>query len=94
MNKEYLENKLAESFSSNQIAKEIGMTGTGVRYYMKKWDLQSKYQSIQNKKCYRSNTHKQCPKCNEIKPLEKFDKRANGNIQSYSRECFNDNKYT
>ena len=31
MNKEYLENKLAEGFSSNQIAKEIGMTGTGVR---------------------------------------------------------------
>ena len=94
MNKEYLENKLEEGFSTNQIAKELNLTGAGVRYYMKKWDLQSKHQSIQDKKCYRTDTHKQCPKCKDIKTLDNFDKRSNGNIQSYCRKCFNDNRYS
>ena len=39
MNKESLENKLAEGFSTNQIAKELKITGAGVRYHMKKWKL-------------------------------------------------------
>lgn len=94
MNREYLENKLAEGFSANHIAKEVNMTGAGVRYWMKKWDLQSQHQSIQEKACYRTDTHKQCPKCNEVKTLDNFDKRKNGNIQSYCRKCFNDNRYT
>ena len=94
MDRTYLENKLAEGFSTNQIAKEIGLTGTGVRYWMKKWDLQSQHQSIQDKTCYRTDTHKECPKCNKIKSLDNFDKRANGNVQSYCRKCFNDNRYS
>lgn len=94
MNKEYLENKLAEGFSTNQIAKELGITGTGVRYYMKKWGLTSNHLSIKEKQCYRTDTHKQCPKCGDIKTLDNFDKRPNGNIQSYCRKCLNDNRYS
>ena len=41
---------------------------------MKKWGLQSQHQSIQDKTCYRTDTHKECPKCNEIKTLDNFDK--------------------
>ena len=94
MNKEYLENKLTEGFSTNQIAKELGITGTGVRYYMKKWGLTSNHLSIKEKQCYRTDTHKQCPKCGDIKTLDNFDKRPNGNIQSYCRKCLNDNRYS
>ena len=94
MNKEYLENKLAEGFSTNQIAKELKITGAGVRYHMKKWNLHSQHLSIQDKACYRTNTHKECPRCKEIKTLDKFDRRSNGNIQSYCRVCINVNRYS
>ena len=92
--KEFLESKLAEGLSGNQIGKLLGITGTGVRFHLKKYGLQSNFQSFKDKDCYRTETHKQCPKCSEIKELKDFDKRANGDIQSYCRECFNDNRYT
>jgi len=81
--KELLENLLEQGLSTNQIGKQLGYTGTGIRWYMKKWSLSSNYQSIKDKTCYITDTHKQCPKCLEIKELQNFDKRPNSNIQSY-----------
>jgi|694.fasta_scaffold50822_3 hypothetical protein len=92
--KEILENLLEQGFSSNQIGKQLGYSGVGIRYYMKKWLLSSIHASIQDKTCYITDTHKQCPKCSEIKELNNFDKRPNGNVQSYCRKCCNDNRYS
>ena len=92
--KELLINLLNQDLSSNQIGKQLGYSGPGVRGYMKKWSLSSNHKSIQDKTCYRTDTHKQCPKCSEIKELQEFDKRPNGNIQSYCRKCCNDNRYS
>lgn len=92
--KELLENLLEQGLSGNQIGKKLGYTGTGIRYYMKKWKLSSNHLSIQDKTCYRTNTHKQCPKCSKIKELKEFVKRPNGNVYSYCKKCSNENTYS
>lgn len=79
--KELIEELLGQGLSTNQIGKQLGYSGAGIRWHMKKWSLTSNYQSIQDRSCYRTDTHKQCPKCSEIKELKEFDKRPNGNVQ-------------
>lgn len=91
--KEQLETLLKQNLSSNKIAKLLNVSAPCVRNWMKKWNLSSNYLSIKDKTCYRTNTHKQCPCCGEIKSLEEFDKRPNGNVYSYCRKCCNDNRY-
>ena len=92
--KELLISLLEQGLSGNQIGKQLGYTGTGIRWYMKKWNLTSNYLSIKDKTCYMTDTHKQCPKCSEIKELKDFNKRPNGNISSYCTKCCNDNRYS
>lgn len=65
----------------------LGISGPGLRNYMKKWGLVSNYKSIKDKTCYKTDTHKQCPHCGEIKPLEEFGKRPNGAVASYCNKC-------
>jgi hypothetical protein len=86
--KELLMTLLDQGLSTRQIGKQLGYTSTGIRYYMKKWSLSSNHQSVRDKICYHTDTHKQCPKLNE------FDERPNGNVLSYCRKCTNDNRYS
>jgi len=92
--KELLMSLLEQGLSGNQIGKQLGYTGTGIRWYMKKWGLSSNHLSIKDKTCIRTDTHKQCPKCTEIKELKEFNVRPNGNITSYCSKCNNDNRYS
>lgn len=92
--KELLEELLKKGFSGNEIGRKLGYTGTGIRWHMKKWGLSSNFISISERKCLRTDTHKQCPKCKEIKEIKEFSIRPNGNIASYCMECVNKNRYT
>jgi len=92
--KELLEEFLNNGLSGNQIGKQLGITGTGARWHLKKWGLVSNHECIRDKKCYITDTHKQCPKCSEIKELKEFNKRPNGSISSYCTKCCNDNRYS
>ena len=91
--KEELAELLNQGLSSNKIAKKYGVSGPCIREWMRKWNLSSNFQSIQDRHCYKTDTHKQCPCCGEIKPVEDFDKRPNGNVFSYCRKCHNDLRY-
>lgn len=92
--KELLVSLLEQGLSGNEIGKQLGYSGNGIRWYIKKWALSSNHVSIKEKKCIRTSTHKQCPKCLEIKELKEFNIRPNGNITSYCSKCNNDNRYS
>ena len=92
--KELLESLLKKGLSGNQIGKQLGYTGTGIRWYLKKWGLSTNFLSIKDKTCYKTDTHKQCPQCLQIKELSEFNLRPNGNIASYCKKCNNDNRYS
>ena len=92
--KEILENLLSQGLSGNQIAKQFNMTGTGLRYHLKKYDLSSNHLSFLDKQKHEIiDGHRFCPKCQTQQPLENYNKRPNGNLQSYCRTCLNNNRY-
>lgn len=90
---ELLSALLKQNLSTVQIGIQLGYTSAGIRYHMNKYGLESNHESIRDRKCYRTDTEKQCPRCTKIKSLNEFDKRPNGNICSYCKVCTNENRY-
>lgn len=94
ISKEELESLLKQGLSGCKIAKQFNCSPPTIRDKMKKWGLKSSHVSIMDRKCYRTDTHKQCPKCLEIKEIKHFERRPNKNIQSYCKKCSADNSYS
>jgi len=86
--KELLEELLNQGFSTNEVGKQLGYTGAGIRYHMNKYDLHSDHKSIQNKpKTPIIAGTKECGKCHNILPVEDFYIRKNEALTSYCKKC-------
>ena len=71
---ELLRDLLSQGLSANEIGRQLGYTGTGIRYHMKKYDLFSSHKSIQDKqKIPIIDGKKECVKCHNILPIEEFN---------------------
>ena len=92
---ELLKDLLSQGFSSYEIGRQLGYTGAGIRYHMKKYDLFSSNQSIQDKqKVPVVNGKKECKKCHNILPIEDFNVKPSGSLKSYCKKCNNEGRYS
>ena len=90
-----LRDLLSRGLSANEIGRQLGYTGTGIRYHMKKYDLTSSHQSIQNKKKVPIvDGKKECMKCHTILPIKEFNVKPSGALTSYCKKCTNKDKYS
>jgi hypothetical protein len=90
MNKELLENCIAQGYSTCKIGKAIGKGQTTVRYWLNKYGLKTK--PNYNKQ---DDGHKTCPQCKEKKEINKqnFYIRTNGMVHSWCKKCNNTISY-
>ena len=87
---ELLRDLLSQGLSANEIGRQLGYTGTGIRYHMKKYDLISSHKSIQDKKKVPIvDGKKECMKCHTILPIEEFNVKSSGALTSYCKKCNN-----
>ena len=92
---ELLRDLLEQGLSTNKIAQQLGYTGAGIRYHMKKYDLFSSHKSIQDKeKVTIIDGKKECAKCHELLPLDKFNIKSSGALTSYCKKCNHKNAYS
>ena len=79
MNKETLINQINQNLSTWQIAAQSNTTQANVRYWLKKYDLQTV------RTTNKENKLKLCPKCNTSKPKSEFYKSKKSS--SYCKSC-------
>ena len=92
---ELLKDLLSQGLSANEIGRQLGYTGTGIRYHMKKYNLFSSHQSIQDKqKVPVINGKKECKKCHNVLPIEDFNVKPSGALTSYCKKCNNKDKHS
>lgn len=89
LTKELLQGLLGQGLSITKIGKQLGYSYTYIHRKAEKYGLKSNYISFQEQKRFRTDTHKQCAKCSEVKELELFGKRKNGSPKSYCNKCSN-----
>ena len=89
MEKELLEQLVKEGLSTRQISKQIGKGQTTVNYWIKKHGLKTNHNKYGKKEEKRYNqTHRMCPRCNEILEISEFYKRGGILFDStYCRSC-------
>jgi hypothetical protein len=94
MTKEYLEKLLNENFSLNQISKLTNKSLGSIRYWTKKYNLNSNHKtfSANDKLCdlHLKTDKKLCTRCNQELPLSEFyQKRGVAYGSFYCKKCTN-----
>lgn len=93
--KELLEDLLSSGLSTNEIGKQLGYSGAGIRYHMKKYELFSSHKSIQDKKKVPIiDGKKECAKCYQILTIDNFNIKPSGAFTSYCKKCNHEVKYS
>lgn len=84
MIKELLQNLVNKRLSSHKIAKLLNKSQTSIRYWLKKYNLNTNY--LKNR-----TLDKKCPKCLEIKNNSEFygDLSNNRKLSCYCKICLN-----
>lgn len=90
MEKTKLEEYLKENKSFNQISKEEKKSLTTIRYWMKKYNLTSKFDSIRYKEKIEYGEHRFCPRCKSLCDVNNFyNRRDKKNASVYCKNCTN-----
>lgn len=90
MEKHVLEELIETNHSQKQMADNLGLSKSSVKYWLKKYGLKTKYR-LYNKNKNLLLEEKTCPRCSEIKPLTDFYKRSNrDDVGGYCKKCSND----
>lgn len=86
MNKNELEECIANDMSTYQIANKYNISQLKARYWLKKHNIQTKFQICRYKDVAE---HKICTKCNVLKPKNDFYKKSENSrhTNSYCKEC-------
>jgi len=90
MDVEKLKEYLAEGKSTNEIAPLMGLkSGSTVRFWMKKYDLESPLKGGNKSKHLEIDGIKTCSRCNTDKDKSEFRSRSdrNGTLNTYCRSC-------
>jgi transposase len=90
MEKTKLEKYLKENKSFNQISKEEKKSLTTIRYWMKKYNLTSKFDSIRHKEIIEYGEQRFCPRCKSLCDVNNFyNRRGKKNASVYCKNCTN-----
>lgn len=83
--KELLEDLISSGMSLNKISKNIGKSLSSVRYWVKKYGVESEFKKFEIKEY--GNT-KFCPRCKENLTINNFhDKKGKKNGSVYCKSC-------
>lgn len=77
-----------QGLSINQLSIKLKESKSTIRYWLTKFQLKTKNPNNQNRKITILPIHKNCPRCNSIKPSSEFYKRRNRiGLVSYCKTC-------
>jgi len=90
MTKESLTQFIGQNISANKIAKELNVSLSTIRYWLKKHNIKTNYISFKDKVKQDITVVKEkyCPNCNEIKSTSEFYlRRDKTNFSPYCKPC-------
>jgi len=90
MTKELLEQFIGQNISANKIAKQLNVSLSTVRHYLKKHNIKTNYISFKDrvKQDITLIKEKHCPFCSQTKPASEFYLRRDGtNFSPYCKPC-------
>ena len=90
MTKESLEQLINQNISANKIAKQLGVSLSTVRHWLKKHNIKTNYVSFKDqvKQDISSIKEKYCPSCSQTKSASEFYfRRDKTNFSSYCKPC-------
>lgn len=91
MNKEILEKLILENNSLNTISKITKKSLTTIRYWVKRHGLTSNHKNFKESGVKEYGSHRNCPRCNNVLPIEQFYNRRNKKGSSvYCKKCTSD----
>lgn len=87
MEKDLLEKLIESGKSQREIAEELKLSQTTIKYWLKKYELKTIHRQY-NKQF---DDNKVCPRCETSKSIDEFYKRSNrGDYNGYCKKCSNE----
>jgi len=91
MLKELLEQFVNQNLSANKIAKELNLSLSTIRYWLRKYNLKTNFVTFRDqiKRTEVQTGNKTCPSCKICKNVSNFYIRKNTtDLSSYCKQCF------
>lgn len=86
MNRQLLIHYVDKGLSTYQIADQLSVSQTKVRYWLSKYNLKT---SKKKKSDFDKDGLRQCDSCNQLLPLDNYYRRTKGDYHNVCKSCFN-----